>query len=166
MTYFNTFCAYFMNVISFSGRLAADVRFGTTQNGGCYIAGCIIENQYDYATKGNKPHSVDFIAFGKQFNKLHPIFKKGAPITVMGSLQDNNYIDKEGVKHYRKQISVFPGCVELPSREWSAAHAGDTSMQPSVENFTNDDMNVNAPYPAGAGTDIASADIYDEDLPF
>ena len=53
--------------------------------------------------------SADFfscVAFGKVAEFIEKYFRKGSKIVITGELRNNNYTDRDGVKHYNTEILV------------------------------------------------------------
>lgn len=51
------------------------------------------------------------VAFGKIAQRCARQIKRGSHILIEGALRNNNFVDKDGVKHYREKIhltSLFP----------------------------------------------------------
>lgn len=87
------------------GRLTADPELKTTQAG---LAVVRFSVAIDKISKDGEK-KADFInctAFGKTAEIVSRYFSKGKMIAVEGSLQNNNYTDQYGVKHYGMQILV------------------------------------------------------------
>lgn len=91
-----------LNKVILFGRLTSDPIFRQTQSG---IAVCRFTVACDrqYADKQTGKREADFIevqAWRQAAEFVSRYFKKGDAITVDGSLRNNNYEDKNGVKHY------------------------------------------------------------------
>lgn len=98
-----------MNVVIMSGRLTKDpqMRSTNTQQGAMAIAGYSIA--VDRAVKREGQPEADFFdctSFGKQAEFVGKYLKKGTKIIVRGSMQNDNYNNKDGQKVYRNQIMV------------------------------------------------------------
>lgn len=112
-----------MNKVIFMGRLVADPEFSRTQSGKSV---CKFRIAVDRAfQKDNQKKQSDFfqiVSFGKTAEFVNKFFIKGKPILVEGRIQNNNYIDKDGVQHYQDQIIADTVSFTLsdPSRQQSA----------------------------------------------
>lgn len=96
-----------MNRIYLTGRLTEDPTVRTTQAGDT-VATFNVAVDRDYKNKDGKV-PADFFrctAFGKQGEFIEKYFEKGKPILIEGSMRNNNYEDKNGVKHYGVDITV------------------------------------------------------------
>lgn len=95
-----------MNKVIQIGRFAKDPEVRYTENNKA-IARFTIAVDRKYKTEGGP--TADFhncVAFGSCAEFIEKYFKQGSKIVVEGRLEDNNYTDKDGVKHYGKQITV------------------------------------------------------------
>ena len=89
-----------MNKVTLLGRLTKDIElstYGKGKNKGCYTNFCVAVNRPK--KKGEKESECDFIycvAFGKTAEFLEDYGRKGARILVDGTLQIEQYEDKDG----------------------------------------------------------------------
>lgn len=91
-----------LNKVILFGRVVRDPEFRQTQSG---IAVCRFTVACDrqFADKQTGKREADFIevqAWRQAAEFVSRYFKKGDAITVDGSIRNNNYEDKNGVKHY------------------------------------------------------------------
>lgn len=94
------------NQIILFGRLTADPEMKEFRDG---LKLCTIDLAVDRPKAKDGTQATDYIkcnAWGKTAEMVGKYFSKGKPILVVGSLQDNNYADKNGVKHYSKVVQV------------------------------------------------------------
>ena len=88
------------------GRLTADPELKQTQNG---IAYCMITVAVNRPKIKDKEQETDFISVQAWRNTAEFIckyFSKGKMIIVEGSIRNNNYTDKNGVKHYSMVVQA------------------------------------------------------------
>lgn len=95
-----------MNRTTTLGRLTKDpeLRYTSDQKPVCRFTIAV-----DRPTKAGAERKADFInmvAFGKRAEFVNQYFKKGVRILVEGSLRNNNYEDRNGVKHYQMEVWV------------------------------------------------------------
>ena len=94
-----------MNKVILMGRLVADPEFSMTTSG---IAKCTfrIAVDRDYTKPGEEKQSDFFrITCWRQTAEfVDKYFVKGKPILVEAKIQNNNYTDRDGVKHYQDDI--------------------------------------------------------------
>jgi len=97
-----------MNKVILMGRLTRDpeVRYGQGANG---TAVCKYSIAVDRRFKREGQPEADFFnctVFGKGAEFAEKYFKKGTKIVICGSIQNDNYTNKEGQKVYSVQIIV------------------------------------------------------------
>ena len=95
-----------INTVIFMGRITADPEIKTTSSG---ISFCKFTVAVDrkFADKTTGERQADFIscvAWGKTAEFVSKYFSKGKMIIVEGTLQNNNYTDSNGVKHYSYDV--------------------------------------------------------------
>lgn len=86
------------------GRLVRDPELNTTNSG---IAVCRFTVAVNRPYQKDKEQQADFInvtAWRGTAEFVSKYFSKGSVIIVEGKLQNNDYTDKEGVKHYSMQV--------------------------------------------------------------
>lgn len=93
-----------MNKAFLCGRLTKepDVRMGDKAVARFSIA-------VDRKFKAEGQPEADFfncVSFGKQAEFIEKYMHKGTKVIVIGEVRNDNYTDKEGVKHYSTQIYV------------------------------------------------------------
>lgn len=93
-----------INFCIFSGRLVKDpeIRYTTKDKKAVATFTLAVDNYH-----GDK--TADFhkcIAFGKTAELIDQYCIKGSGLLVVGELHDNNWEDKDGKKHYDKQVVV------------------------------------------------------------
>lgn len=94
------------NQIIVYGRLTADPEIRQTQNGN---AVCSFTVAVDRPKTKDGNQTADFIkcnCWNKTADMVSKYFAKGKPIMVTGRLQNNDYTDQNGVKHYSYVVLV------------------------------------------------------------
>jgi len=89
-----------MNKCIFIGRITADPELKQTPSN---ISVCRFTVAVDRPYQKDKEKETDFIpctAWRNTAEFLAKYFPKGSPILIEGSMRNNNYTDKDGVKHY------------------------------------------------------------------
>ncbi|MCR4840419.1 MAG: single-stranded DNA-binding protein [Lachnospiraceae bacterium] len=97
-----------MNKVILMGRLTRDPEVRYSQNGN-NTAVCRYSLAVDRRFKREGQPEADFFnctVFGKGAEFAEKYFKKGTKIVVVGSIQNDNYTNKEGQKVYSTQIIV------------------------------------------------------------
>ena len=97
-----------LNKVIIMGRLTRDPDFKQTQSG---VAICkfsvAVERQFkDKMTGERQTDFLDCTAFRGTAEFVSRYFSKGNMILVEGNIQNNNYTDNNGVKHYSHNIMV------------------------------------------------------------
>lgn len=92
------------NRIILMGRLTKDPELRTTQSG---VTMCRFSIAVDRAYSKGQEKQTDFIditAWRQTAEFVSKYFSKGRVILVEGKLQNNNYTDQNGVKHYQNVV--------------------------------------------------------------
>ena len=146
-----------MNKVILMGRITRDVELKMTQSG---INMCDFSVAVDRRfTKAGEERQTDFIncrAFRSTAEFISKWFTKGRMIAVVGSIQNNNWTDNNGEKHYSTNVIVD-----------EAYFCGDKSANgPAVvpSPIVNQNFDSN-PFPGGDINDFVPIDSED-DLPF
>lgn len=97
-----------LNKVILMGRLCADPDFRQTQSG---IPVCRIRVAVDrgYVSKTSGERQADFInvsCWRQQAEFVSRYFHKGSMIIVEGRLQNSDYTDNNGVKHYSMEVQA------------------------------------------------------------
>ena len=98
------------NRIILMGRLVADPELRQTQRG---ISMCRFRIAVDRFAKKDEEKQADFFeitAWRQQAEFVSRYFTKGRMIHIEGRLQNNNYTDQNGVKHYAMQVIADSVC--------------------------------------------------------
>lgn len=91
-----------MNKVEMSGRLVKDVELLKSKAGNEYC-------NFTIAVKRKGSDETDFfdcIAFSKLAETLVKYTEKGNRILIVGTIQNDNYTDKEGITKYKTNIKV------------------------------------------------------------
>lgn len=149
-----------LNKILLIGNMVADPELKQTQSGIAVVTFTIAVNRR-FAKQGEQ-NSVDFIrvtAWRQQAEFVSRYFKKGKPIFVLGSLQNRNWTDQNGQKHYEYEVVADEvSFVESKASEESA-HGGIG---------VSDGNSFAAPSYASSGDTVSGFEdlANDDDLPF
>lgn len=95
-----------LNKVILMGRLVADPELNQTANG---IAVCRFTVAVNRPYQKDKERQADFInvtAWRGTAEFVSKYFSKGSVIIVEGKLQNNDYTDKDGVKHYSMVVQA------------------------------------------------------------
>ena len=95
-----------LNKVILMGRLCADPELRTTQSG---IAVCrfriAVNRQYNKGSE-QKADFINVICWRQQAEFVSRYFRKGSMIIVEGRLQNADYTDANGVKHYSMEVQA------------------------------------------------------------
>lgn len=98
-----------MNIVNLAGRLTKDIElqeYGKGKDKGYFTRFTLAVR--DGVDKNNEPRTqfISCIIWGKGSEILAQYCGKGDLIGVNGKLEENNYEDADGVKHYTLQVNV------------------------------------------------------------
>ena len=125
-----------LNKIILMGRLVRDPELKTTNSG---IAVCKFTVAVNRPYQKDKEKQADFInvtAWRGTAEFVSKYFNKGSIIIVEGKLQNNDYTDKDGVKHYSMQVmadGVNFGGSKSDNSSTSQAEANSNAIAQTVE---------------------------------
>ena len=122
-----------LNRVILYGRLTKDVELRQT-NSGISVARFTVACDRQFANKETGKREADFIevqAWRNTADFVGKYFKKGDAITVEGSIRNNNYEDKNGVKHYG--YVVMADNVGFGGSKSDNQHGGQTAQQGNVD---------------------------------
>ena len=92
-----------INYVALMGRITRDVELRQTQSGIAYCKFSIAVDQ-KFKNKETNKYDCDFIEVqawrGTAEFIARYMYAKGTMIAIEGSLRQNNYTDKDGVKHF------------------------------------------------------------------
>ena len=121
-----------MNKVILMGRLTKDPEVNSSSSGTAYARYSIA---VDRKFKRENEPTADFfncVSFGKQAEFAEKYLKKGTKIVVTGSIQNNNYTNREGNKVFEVRIMVE----EVEFAE-SKTNNTDTNTQSDFVNVPN-----------------------------
>lgn len=95
-----------MNKIEILGRLTKDVDVRYTQTSNTMVASFSIAVNRRFIKQGEERQADFFnvVAYGKTAEFISKYFKKGQQVVVIGRLQNRNWTDEQGQKHYITEI--------------------------------------------------------------
>lgn len=159
-----------INKVIIMGRLTAAPDIRQTPSG-AVVAKFTVAINRQYVDKQTGERQADFIsvnAWSKTAEFVSKYFTKGSMIIVEGELQNNNYTDKNGVKHYSMIVKADSVTFGEGKRDGSnqpqppqnytppANTYGQNYAQPQQYNYTNQ--------PKFTPEELNN--LGDEDLPF
>ncbi len=111
-----------MNNVVLVGRLCRDPELRYTQNG-MAIARFTLAVNREYS-KEKEADFINIVVWGKSAESCGNYLKKGRLTAVTGSMRNNNYEDRNGVKHYG--MDVIASRVEF--LEWEDRKSSDQTV--------------------------------------
>lgn len=141
------------NKVIIGGRITGDPELKTTPNGVSVTSFTIAVNRR-FGSKSGEDSAADFInvtAWRQTAEFITRYFRKASSICVVGTLQNRNWTDNNGVKHYATEVVADEAYFVDAKNEAPAATAQATNFVPAA--YTGE-----APQFEEIGTD--------EDLPF
>jgi len=141
-----------MNQTQLTGRATKGVELRFIPNSGTAVARFSIAVNRDFKKEG-QPEADFFnvVVWGKSAEFVANNLKKGKLCSVVGSLRNNNYEDKNGVKHYNVEINANRvevlewGDKPQQSMQQQTKDEFDTSKQEDFSGFTTD-MDSDLPF--------------------
>ena len=95
------------NVVILQGRLTRDVEMRQTTSGKMVAKFSIATNSGFKDQNGEEQVTfTECTAWGKTAEFMSRYFQKGTQLIVEGELRNNNYTDRNGVKHYGMLVNV------------------------------------------------------------
>lgn len=153
-----------INKVILMGRLTADPEIRQTQNGTAVAKFTVAVNR-QYADKQTGERQADFISVQAWKNTAEFVskyFHKGSMIIVEGSMRNNDYTDKNGVKHY--SMVVQADSVTFGESK-SAASGGQTQQPTTPPQYQNGYNNYQQSTNNASGVNVNDSYATD-DIPF
>ena len=148
-----------MNKVILMGRLTRDPEVRYTQNTNLTVANFSIAVNRRFKREGDT-ETADFfnvVAWNKTGEFVGKYFKKGQQILVSGRLQNRNWTDQQGVKHYATDVIA------------EEVEFADSKKNSDSENFNNTFGNVPESAEGNAQSSDDNSDFTvssGDDLPF
>lgn len=142
-----------MNKIILMGRLTRDPEIRYTQTSNITVANFSIAVNRRFKREGDT-ETADFfnvVAWNKTGEFVGKYFKKGQQVLVTGRLQNRNWTDQQGVKHYAtdviaEEVEFADSKKNSDSDNFSDAFGGtvDTNAQVAPVGSDNSDFTVSS----------------------
>lgn len=126
-----------MNQVILIGRLTRDPELRFIPNSGTAVARFGLAVNREFKREGQP--DADFfniVVWGKSAENCANYLKKGRLVAINGSMRNNNYEDKNGVKHY--SIEINANRVEF--LEWG----DNNNSRPSQNNYQQQNQGYNS----------------------
>ena len=95
-----------MNTVNLYGRISQAPELRAINNESFVCRFSIAVNRAYKSENGPDADFFECVVFGKRAQVIEKYFKKGSRIAITGRIENNNYTDKNGVKHYANSIVV------------------------------------------------------------
>lgn len=143
-----------INTVVLMGRLTFDPELRTTSNGLSVVSFQVAcDRNYQRAGEERKADFIDVTAWRQTAEFISRYFRKGSMIAIEGTLQTDNYTDKDGNK--RKRVQVVANNVSFcGSKSESGTNTNPVYNQPAQS------------YASADNSDFEEIVDDDDDLPF
>lgn len=115
-----------LNKVFILGNLTRDPELRQTPSGQAVCSFGVATNRFFTDASGQKQKQAEFhnvVAWGRSAEIVSQYLRKGSSVLVEGRLQTRNWVDQQGVKHWRTE--VIAERVQLGPR--SGGGGGDTA---------------------------------------
>ncbi len=122
-----------LNSISLIGRLVRDPDLRATPSGTSVCRFTIANEKINPASRDKEVFFIDIIAWSKTAEFVNKWFKKGAPISLTGSLQTHTLIESDGKA--KKVYEVHAATVDFVPRDDRDITDADAAEAPGDDAF-------------------------------
>ena len=134
-----------LNKVILMGRLCADPEIKTT-NSCTTVCNFRVAVNRGYVSKSTGERQADFInvtCWRQTAEFVSKYFRKGSMIIVEGSLQNNDYTDQNGVKHYSMIVSAEKADFgESKNASQTSQNAPQNTQPYQTQNYTPNNQNA------------------------
>ncbi len=97
-----------MNKIIIKGRITKELEVRYTQTSNTAVVSFTVAVNRDFVKQGEERQTdfINCVAYGKTAEFISKYFSKGQEILLTGRLQNRNWEDEQGQKHYVTEIIV------------------------------------------------------------
>lgn len=131
-----------INTVALMGRLTHEVELRQTPSGVSVVRFNIaVERNFQRQGEERKADFIDITAWRQTAEFVSRYFRKGSMIAIEGSIQTDNYTDKDGNK--RKSVTVVANNVSFcgsKSETGTGSNQGFEQAAPSYANANNSDF--------------------------
>lgn len=120
-----------MNKLVLMGRLTKEPQVAYTKDQKMIVRFTLAVNRRGVK---DKTDFLEITAFGKNAEFVSKYYKKGQQVAIVGRVQNNNYTDDKGIKHYSTMI-VCDECYFADSKKENVVQTpADIDFDASTEN--------------------------------
>lgn len=141
-----------MNNVILKGRLSKDPEIRFTSANNKKVANFSVAVQRNFKN-ANGEYDADFfncVAFAGTADMIEKFFKKGQEILLAGRIQNRNWDDDQGVKHYATDIMVdrveFCGSKSTNTTSNEHAQMNDLQFETSLSNIPSLEKSDDLPF--------------------
>ncbi len=141
-------CGMNLNKIFILGNLTRDPELRQTPTGQAVCSFGVATNRFYTDSSGQKQKQSEFhniVSWGRQAEIVNQYLKKGSSVLVEGRLQTRNWLDPQGVKHWKTEIIAER--VQLPPRNMGGGSSSGGGRDEGVQNAPNDDVQTSQDSP-------------------
>lgn len=147
-----------LNQVILFGRLTANPEVRQTQNG---LTVCNFTVAVDRHPKAKEADFINCQAWRSTAEFVGKHFTKGKPIVVVGSIRNNHYTDRNGVKHYSEVVQVDSVRFTISDSRETTQNAPHQAPVINPENYTS---TTQAPHDGQNPWDTDDLDDFEEVL--
>lgn len=148
-----------INSVVIMGRLTYEPELRSTQSGVSVVRITIAcERSYQKSNDERKADFIDVTAWRQTAEFISRYFHKGSMIAVEGSIQTDNYTDRDGNK--RKSFQVVANNVSF------CGSKAETGMSEETQPVPDNSINKGNVYSSADNSDFEEIIDDDDDLPF
>lgn len=155
-----------LNKVFIIGNLTRDPELRQIPSGQAVVSFGVATNRFYIDSSGQKQKQTEFhnvVAWGRNAEIISQYLRKGSSIMVEGRLQTRNWIDQQGVKHWRTEIIAER--IQLGPRTSGFIQDASSSVD-SVEESSGMDTIVPQPQEPPIVEQDAGDTIDVKDIPF
>lgn len=132
-----------MNKCIFLGRISTDPEIKNSNDGKAFVKFNFAVNRRFHREGEAEADFFQCVAFGKiaeTFEKCN--VSKGTKLLIESEVRNNNYTDRDGVKHYGTQVVVnsFEFCESRSTGSGAAPQSSPHGSRPDNDGFMNVDF--------------------------
>lgn len=149
-----------MNQVLLIGRLTRDPELRFIPNSGTAVARFSMAVNREFKKEGQpEADFFNIVVWGKSAENCANYLRKGRLVAINGRMQNNNYEDKNGVKHYNVEVVANRvEFLEFGDKNEGTKAAQQGNQQIARNNYSGlDNHNLDG---------FQSVDITDSDIPF
>lgn len=133
-----------LNNVCLIGRMTADPELKTTPNNNFVVNFCLAVQRNGGANKEKVTDFLDCVAWNKTADFINKYFRKGQLLSLVGSIQTRNYVDKEEKK--RKAVEILVESVHFVESKQNQNDTSEEAKSPVTNNSDFLDIEGDLPF--------------------